>query len=150
MTCRDGRDVGYYALASASVDRVGTPGWVRRNIPDPVPVILLSRLAIDRIEQGKGLGAALLRDAITRAVAAAEIIGVRALLVHTLHEQARDFYANFVFEPSPTDPLHLLLLKKDARPARPASRSTCTRRPRDVIKRGCGFDGGVPFCTALL
>ena len=81
----------------------------------PVPVILLSRLAIDRKEQGQGLGAALLRDAITRAVAAAEIIGVRALLVHALHEQARAFYAHFDFEPSPTDPLHLLLLIKDAR-----------------------------------
>ena len=80
-----------------------------------MPAILLSRLAIDRKEQGQGLGAALLRDAITRAVAAAEIIGVRALLVHALHEQARAFYAHFDFEPSPTDPLHLLLLIKDAR-----------------------------------
>lgn len=115
VTCRDGRVVGSYSLASASVDRAGTPGRVRRNLTDPVPVLLLSRLAIDRNEQGKGLGAALLRDAITRAVAAAEIIGVRALLVHALHGQARDFYANFDFEPSPTDPLHLLLLIKDAR-----------------------------------
>ncbi|MBB3636857.1 GNAT superfamily N-acetyltransferase [Mycolicibacterium sp. BK607] len=115
VTCRDGRVVGFYALASAAVERAGTPGRVRRNMPDPVPVILLSRLAIDRKEQGKGLGAQLLRDAITRAVAAAEIIGVRALLVHALHEQARAFYAHFDFEPSPTDPLHLLLLIKDAR-----------------------------------
>ncbi|BBZ09323.1 N-acetyltransferase GCN5 [Mycolicibacterium doricum] len=112
VTCRDGRVVGFYALASAAVERAGTSGRVRRNMPNPVPVILLSRLAIDRKEQGQGLGAALLRDAITRAVAAAEIIGVRALLVH---EQARAFYAHFDFEPSPTDPLHLLLLIKDAR-----------------------------------
>lgn len=115
VTCRDGRVVGFYALASAAVQRAGAPGRVRRNMPDPVPVILLSRLAIDRKEQGRGLGAALLRDAITRAVAAAEIIGVRALLVHALHEQARAFYAHFDFESSPTDPLHLLLLIKDAR-----------------------------------
>lgn len=115
VTCRDGRVVGFYALAPAAVERAGTPGRVRRNMPDPVPVILLSRLAIDRKEQGRGLGAALLRDAITRAVAAAGIIGVRALLVHALHEQARAFYAHFDFEPSPTDPLHLLLLIKDAR-----------------------------------
>jgi GNAT superfamily N-acetyltransferase len=97
------------------VERAGTPGRVRRNTPDSVPVILLSRPAIDREEQGKGLGAQLLRDAITRAVAAAEIIGVRALLVHALHGPARTFHAHFDFEPSPTDPLHLLLLIKDAR-----------------------------------
>jgi hypothetical protein len=90
VTCRDGRVVGFYALASAAVERASTPGRVRRNMPDPVPVILLSRLA-------------------------AEIIGVRALLVHALHEQARTFYAHFDFEPSPSDPLHLLLLIKDAR-----------------------------------
>jgi GNAT superfamily N-acetyltransferase len=115
VTCRDGRVVGFYALASAAVDRADTPGRVRHNMPDPVPVILLSRLAIDAKEQDKGLGAQLLRDAIARAVAAAEIVGVRALLVHALHEHARAFYAHFDFEPSPTDPLHLLLLIKDAR-----------------------------------
>jgi GNAT superfamily N-acetyltransferase len=114
VTCRDGRVVGFYALASASVDRADTPGRVRRNMPDPVPVILLSRLAIDVEDHGRGLGAQLLRDAITRAVAAAQIVGVRALLVHSLHDQAREFYAHFGFEPSPTDPLHLLLLIKDA------------------------------------
>lgn len=84
-------------------------------MPNPVPVILLSRLAVDTKEQGEGLGAALLRDAIIRAVAAAEIFDVRALLVHALHEPARAFYAHFDFEPSPTDPQHLLLLIKDAR-----------------------------------
>lgn len=115
VTCRGGRVVGFYALAAAAVERASTPGRVRRNMPNPLPVILLSRLAIDRKERGNGLGAALLRDAITRAVAAAEIIGVRALLVHAVHEQARTFYAHFGFEPSPTDPLHLLLLIKDAR-----------------------------------
>ncbi len=107
--------VGFYALASAAVERADAPGRVRRNMPDPVPVILLARLAIDAKHQGQGLGAQLLRDAITRVVAAAKIIGVRALLVHALHEQARAFYAHFDFEPSPTDPLHLLLLIKDAR-----------------------------------
>ncbi|WP_046315019.1 GNAT family N-acetyltransferase [Mycobacterium sp. UM_Kg1] len=115
VTCRDGHVVGFYALASAAVERSAAPGRVRRNTPDPVPVILLSRLAIDRAEQGQGLGAQLLRDAITRSVAAAEIIGVRALLVHALHEQARTFYAHFDFEPSPTDPLHLFLSIQDAR-----------------------------------
>ena len=71
------------------------------------------RLAVDRKEQSRGLGAHLLRDAITRTVQAANIVGVRALLVHALHEQARQFYHHFDFEPSPTDPLHLFLLIKD-------------------------------------
>jgi predicted N-acetyltransferase YhbS len=115
VTCRDGRVVGYYALASASVERSSAPGRVRRNMPDPVPVILLSRLAIDRKEQKSGLGKHLLRDAITRTAAAADLIGVRAMLVHALHDDARSFYRHFDFEPSPTDPLHLLLLIKDAR-----------------------------------
>lgn len=115
VSCREGRVVGYYALASATVVHRDVAGKVRRNMPDPIPVILLSRLAVDLKEQGSGLGKSLLRDAIERAVAASEIIGVRALLVHALHEQARDFYSHFDFEPSPTDPLHLLLLMKDAR-----------------------------------
>lgn len=115
VTSRDGRVVGFYALASAAVGRAATPGRMRRNMPDPVPVILLSRLAIDVNHQGRGLGAQLLRDAIIRAVSAAEIVGVRALVVHALNDRARAFYEHFNFEPSPTDPLHLLLLIKDAR-----------------------------------
>lgn len=115
VTCRADRVVGYYALASASIEHREVAGKIRRNMPDPVPVILLSRLAVDRTEQGSGLGKNLLRDAIARSVAAAEIVGVRALLVHALHDEARAFYRHFDFEPSPTDPLHLLLLMKDAR-----------------------------------
>jgi GNAT superfamily N-acetyltransferase len=115
VTCRNGRVVGFYALASASVERGSAPGRMRRNMPDPVPVILLSRLVIDRKEQKTGLGTHMLRDAITRCVQAADIIGVRAMLVHVLHDEARSFYQHFDFEPSPTDPLHLMLLIKDAR-----------------------------------
>jgi GNAT superfamily N-acetyltransferase len=115
VTCRDAKVVGFYALASAAVERRAAAGKVRRNMPDPVPVILLSRLAIDHKEQGKGLGKHLLRDAIVRCVEVADVIGVRAMLVHALHEEARAFYRHFDFEPSPTDPLHLLLLIKDAR-----------------------------------
>jgi predicted N-acetyltransferase YhbS len=117
VTCRDGRVVGYYALASASVQHSDVAGKVRRNMPDPVPVILLSRLAVDLKEQGSGLGKNLLRDAILRSVEASDIIGVRAILVHALNDTARAFYTHFDFEPSPTDPLHLLLLIKDARAA---------------------------------
>ena len=115
VTCRDRRVVGYYALASASVQHSDVTGKVRRNMPDPVPVILLSRLAVDRKEQGSGLGKNLLRDAILRSVEASDLIGVRAVLVHALDDTARAFYAHFDFEPSPTDPLHLLLLIKNAR-----------------------------------
>ncbi len=88
-TCRGSRVVAFYALASASVERGSVPGRVRRNMSASVPVILLSRLAIDRKEQKKGLGRHLLRDAITRSVRAADLIGVRAMLVHALHDEAR-------------------------------------------------------------
>ena len=115
VTHRAGRVVGYYALASASIYHPDLSGKFRRNMPDPIPVVLLSRLAVDAEEQGRGLGKHLLRDAIIRSVAAADLIGVRAILVHALHDQARDFYLRYDFEPSPTDPLHLLLLVKDAR-----------------------------------
>ena len=112
---KNGAVVGFYALASASVERRNATGAVRRNMPEPIPVILLSRLAVDRQEQGKGLGGGLLRDGIIRSVRAAELIGVRALLVHAIDDDARKFYSDFGFAPSPTDPMHLLLLIKDAR-----------------------------------
>lgn len=115
VTCRDGRVVGYYALASGSASHAELPGKFRRNMPDPVPVILLSRLAVDSKHQGCGLGENLLRDAIARCVNAAEQIGVRAILVHALHDKARQFYTRYQFESSPTDPLHLTLLIKDAK-----------------------------------
>lgn len=117
VTCHDGRVVGYYALATGAVQRLDTSRRIGQGMPDPdpVPVVLLGRLAVDVKEQGRGLGAHLLRDAITRTVEAAEIVGVRALLVQALHDQARQFYEHFGFEPSPTHPLHLFLLMKDAR-----------------------------------
>lgn len=84
-------------------------------MPDPVPVILLSRLAVDVQEQGRGLGKHLPRDAILRTIRVADSVGVRALLVHALHDEAQAFYTRFDSEPSVTDPHHLLLLIKDAR-----------------------------------
>ena len=114
VTCREGHIVGYYALASGAVSHSNSTGKFRRNIHDPIPVILLSRLAVDRKHQGCGLGANLLRDAIARAVQVAEQNRVRAILVHALHDEARNFYARYNFEPSPTDPLHVMLLIKDA------------------------------------
>ncbi|CAM3516060.1 GNAT family N-acetyltransferase [Mycobacterium frederiksbergense] len=120
VTCLGGRVVGYYALASGAVSHSDCAGRFRRNMPDPIPVILLSRLAVDLKHQGGGLGGSLLRDAIARSVQAAEQIGVRAILVHALHDLAQSFYARYDFEPSPTDPLHLMLLIKDARASVPA------------------------------
>ena len=115
VTCQGDRVVGYYALASGAVSHADLSGKFRRNMPNPVPVILLSRLAVDRKHQGSGLGENLLRDAIARSVQVAEQIGVRAMLVHALHQEAHRFYARYQFEPSPTDSLHLLLLIKDAK-----------------------------------
>lgn len=108
--------LGYYALAAASVEPAEAPRRVAKGLArHPVPVILLARLALDRSQQGKGLGAALLRDALFRAASASAEIGARAVLVHAKDDEARAFYEHFDFEPSPTDPLHMFLLMKDVR-----------------------------------
>jgi predicted N-acetyltransferase YhbS len=114
VTTYENHVVGYYALAAASVERRNTPGRIRRNQPEMVPVILLARLAVDQTHQGRRLGSHLLRDAILRTLRIADNAGVRALLVHALDQQARDFYRHHDFMPSPTDELHLYLLIKDA------------------------------------
>lgn len=90
-------------------------GRARRNAPSPVPAVLIGRLAVDRELQGSGLGRLLVRDAILSTLAAADRIGVRLLIVHALHDEAASFYAALGFKPSPTDPLHLYLLLRDAR-----------------------------------
>ena len=104
------RVVGYYALASGSVVAAEAPGKIRRNMPDPVPVMVLGRLAIDTAWQGKGLGADLLRDAVLRTIQAAEIGGISALLVHAIDEQAAAFYRRAGFIPSGIRPLTFFLL----------------------------------------
>lgn len=110
-----GRVVGYYAISSGAVTRGQATPRIAKTMPEPVPVLLLGRLAVDLAEQGHGLGAYLLRDAILRSVHVADQVGVRALLAHAADERAARFYARFDFESSPTDPLHMLLLLKDAR-----------------------------------
>jgi len=82
---------------------------VRRNMPDPIPVMVLARLAVDRRAQGMQLGGALLQDAVNRAVAVAHNAGVRALLVHALHEEAKRFYEHYGFQASPQHPMMLCL-----------------------------------------
>jgi GNAT superfamily N-acetyltransferase len=113
---QEGRVVGYHAIAAASVERAAATARVTKGMPSqPVPAVLLARLAVDRTVQGEGLGAWLLQDAMRRTLSVAEELGVRVLLVHAIDESARGFYRRFGFEPSPTDPLNLQLLIKDVR-----------------------------------
>lgn len=123
-----GRVIGFYTLSAVAVEHAELPGRLRRNAPNPVPAVLLGRLAVDRRAQGSGLGRWLVRDAILSTLAAADRIGVRVLLVHALHPHAAAFYESLGFRPSPTDPLHLLLSLRDARAtldlARPPSART--------------------------
>ena len=114
------RVVGYYALAAGSVSREGAPPRVAQGTGQhPVPVVTLTRLGVDLGEQGRGLGAALVRDALLQTTWLAERVGVRALLIHAESDVAAAFYRHLAsnFEPSPTDPLHLVLLMKDLRRA---------------------------------
>jgi predicted N-acetyltransferase YhbS len=116
VVCReDGNEVtGYYSLAFGAVEREAAPDRVKRGLArHPVPVMLLARLAVDTTAQGSGLGKALLKDALLRTAQAAEIAGIRALLVHAKDDEARAWYERFDFEPSPTDTYHLFLLMKD-------------------------------------
>lgn len=117
VVCRgEQRVAGYYSLAVGAVEHADAPGRVGKGLArHPIPVMLLARLAIDRAEQGKELGKALLKDALLRTAQAAEIAGIRALLVHAKDDEARAWYEQFDFEPSPTDPYHLFLLMKDLR-----------------------------------
>ena len=115
VVCDGALVVGYYCLASGSVERMRSPGKLRRNMPDPIPVIMLGRLAVDRTWQGAGLGSALLKDAILRTLKAANIVGMRALLVNALDERAAQFYRHNGFLESPFDPLVLMLPLKTAR-----------------------------------
>lgn len=108
--------VGFYSLAAGSVEKSKAPERVAKGLPGhPIPVVLLARLAVDRNYWALGVGKGLLRDALLRVSTAAEVVGVRALLVHAKDERAAKFYAQFGFCASPTDPLHLMLLMKDLR-----------------------------------
>jgi GNAT superfamily N-acetyltransferase len=109
VTDSNQRVVGYYALAAGAVAHQAATGAVRRNMPDPIPVMVLGRLAVDLQAQGMHLGSALLQDAVHRAMVVAQNTGVRALLVHALHERAKAFYEFYGFQPSPIDPLTLML-----------------------------------------
>ena len=104
--------MGYYALAAGAVHHQDATRSIRQNMPDPIPVMVLARLAVDVRTQGMQLGAGLLRDAVDRSLAVAKNTGVRALLVHALHERAKQFYLYFGFQASPVHPLTLMLRLK--------------------------------------
>ncbi len=118
-TTIDGSIAGYYALSAGGVAHADASARVSKGVPrHPVPVVVLTRMAVHEDHQGAGLGRSLLRDALIRVATAAELIGVRALLIHAKDDDARAFYlAQAEFEASPTDPLHLFLLLKDLKKA---------------------------------
>ena len=103
---------GYYAMAAGAVAHNAATGTVRRNMPDPVPVLVLARLAVARRAQGMKLGAGLLQDALNRAVLVSNNTGVRALLVHALNVEARQFYEHYGFQASPLHAMTLMLRLK--------------------------------------
>jgi GNAT superfamily N-acetyltransferase len=100
---------GYYALATGAVSHQEATGRIRRNMPEPIPVLVLGRLAISHEFQGQRLGTALLQDAVRRSWVVSQNAGVRALLVHALNASAQEFYTQFGFDPSPSDPRTLML-----------------------------------------
>ena len=113
---RSGNDVvGYYSLAVGSIEHQFAPGNIKRNMPRPIPVMILARLAVDRRHAGQSIGTGMLRDALLRTLQAADIAGIRALLVHALNEKAAAFYRERGFAASPFDPLVLFLVLNHVR-----------------------------------
>lgn len=115
VACDGNRIAGFYALAAGSVERRNVHGSIRRNMPDPVPAVLLGRLAVDRSWQGRGLGADLLQDATLRALHASREIGARVLLCHAIDASAHQFYLHHGFAESTFDPLTVMLDLRKAR-----------------------------------
>ena len=108
-----GRVMGYYCLASGALALNEAPGNIKRNMPDPIPMAILGRLAVDQSWHGRGLGTALLRNAVERTQAASAILDIRGLVVHALSDEAKAFYARYGFVASPARPMTLVIsLKK--------------------------------------
>lgn len=114
VVCVANKVVGYYTLAVGAVTHAESPGSVRRNMPDPLPVMVLGRLAVHTRLQRCGIGKGLLRDAILRTVQAAEIAGIRAIIVHAISETAKRFYEDHGFVASPVDPLMVMITVREA------------------------------------
>lgn len=110
--------IGYYSLSVGAVEHHKAPERITKGLAKyPIPLMILTRLAVNKSEQGSGIGKGLLKDALLRTVQAADIAGIRALIVHAKNERVKTWYQGFDFEPSPTDPLHLYLLMKDIKKA---------------------------------
>ena len=117
VVCGGNRVAGYYALASGVVTVESASGRFRRNMPNPIPVAILARLAVDVDWQGRGLGRALFADAARRAAQAADAIGIRGIVVHAISEDAKRFYVALGFDPSPHEPMTLMITLSDVRAA---------------------------------
>ena len=117
VVCDTGAVIAYYALAASAVASDAAPGRFRRNMPDPIPVVVLARLAIAVTHQGRGLGRALFQDAANRVIHAAGTIGIRGLLVHAISEDAKAFYVRLGLAPSPHEPLTLMATVVDLKAA---------------------------------
>lgn len=115
VACEGLQVVAYYALASGGAELATAPGRFRRNMPDPIPVVVLGRLAVDYRFHGRGLGQFMLRDAALRVLSVSETIGVRGLLVHAASEEAKAFYMRWAFEPAPFQPMTLMATLADLR-----------------------------------
>jgi GNAT superfamily N-acetyltransferase len=115
VLCEGNRVVGYYALASGAIAQASVPGKFRRNMPDPIPVAVLTRLAVDLSHQGRGLGRALFRDAAHRVAHAADSIGIRGIVVHAISEEAKRFYVAIGFDPCPAHAMTLVATLRDIR-----------------------------------
>jgi len=115
VVCEEGKVVGYYALAASAVVPEQALGRFRRNMPNPVPVIVLARLAVAASHQGRGIGRGLFQDAARRVIATADSIGVRGMIVHAISEKAAEFYRNLGLAPSPLDPMTLMVTVADLR-----------------------------------
>lgn len=117
VVCAEGRVVGYYALATGAIARAAATGKVRRQMPDPIPVIIIGRLAVDARYQGHGLGYGLLRDALLRTLQVAKQAGIRAVLLHVMTADAKRFYQRAGFQESPLDPMTMMITIADVEKA---------------------------------
>lgn len=113
VICAEGRVVGYYALATGAIARAAATGKVRRQMPDPIPVIIIGRLAVDARYQGHGLGYGLLRDALLRTLQVAKQAGIRAVLLHVMTADAKRFYLRAGFQESPLEPMTMMITIAD-------------------------------------
>ena len=114
VICDGTKVVGFYALAVGALAHEIAPGKMKRNMPDPIPVMILARLAVDHRYQGLKLATVMLRDAVIRTLHVAEIAGIRAILVHAVSEEAKGFYERYGFHQSPVDPLTLMITLREA------------------------------------